>query len=285
MAKYTKPVDDEEESPARYRLPFALCKKKGIPIESWWTPRDAWDALAGRGIHADEEYKKLRQKEKNEKSAKRAKERREEKRLKKEQSVDPDHSPDYKYTHEDGKIAGVKKGAAMSFEKADGGAPNPNYGKTDLYGYDTNCQTCVPVFFARLQGYDVRALPNNRNGYIQELMHDVTLAYIDKKTRKPPELTSSPRGVNRVSWLKTTIPEGETCSMSFGWKGYSRKGHVITVRNEGGQIIGYDPQIGEQIKNMGSYLQRVDGSVNLIRFSQVELNPEYADYIMKGTKK
>lgn len=42
------------------RLPFGLCKKYGIEVGDSWTPRDAWDALAGKGITPDVIYKKLR---------------------------------------------------------------------------------------------------------------------------------------------------------------------------------------------------------------------------------
>ena len=60
----------------------------------------------------------------------------------------------------------------MSFDKADGGNPNPYYKEDvefagELFGYTTNCQTCVVAFEARMRGFDVRALPNNRNPYIK----------------------------------------------------------------------------------------------------------------------
>lgn len=42
------------------RLPFGLCKKYGIEVGESWTPRDAWDALAGKGITPGEIYKKLK---------------------------------------------------------------------------------------------------------------------------------------------------------------------------------------------------------------------------------
>lgn len=42
------------------RLPFGLCKKYGIEVEDSWSPRDAWDALAGKGITPGEIYKKLK---------------------------------------------------------------------------------------------------------------------------------------------------------------------------------------------------------------------------------
>lgn len=43
------------------RLPFGLCKKFGIEVEDSWTPRDAWDALAGKGITPEGAFKKLRE--------------------------------------------------------------------------------------------------------------------------------------------------------------------------------------------------------------------------------
>ena len=42
------------------RLPFGLCRRFGIEIEAGWTPRDAWDALAGKGITADGAYARLK---------------------------------------------------------------------------------------------------------------------------------------------------------------------------------------------------------------------------------
>lgn len=42
------------------KLPFGLCKKYGIEIGEDWTPKDAWDALAGKGITPGEIYKKLK---------------------------------------------------------------------------------------------------------------------------------------------------------------------------------------------------------------------------------
>ena len=51
------------------RLPFALCKAKGIKIQDWWTPRDAWNALKSGGYveDVDEEYAKHLKEEKREK--------------------------------------------------------------------------------------------------------------------------------------------------------------------------------------------------------------------------
>ena len=50
--------DPEKGGNAKLRLPFALCKERGIPIQDWWTPRDAWDALKNGGYidDVDEEF-------------------------------------------------------------------------------------------------------------------------------------------------------------------------------------------------------------------------------------
>ena len=44
------------------RLPFGLCKRYGINLPDEATPRDAWDALKGRGIYPEDVYKELDEK-------------------------------------------------------------------------------------------------------------------------------------------------------------------------------------------------------------------------------
>lgn len=41
------------------RLPFGLCKRYGIDVQNGWTPSDAWNALAEKGVTPKEEYAKL----------------------------------------------------------------------------------------------------------------------------------------------------------------------------------------------------------------------------------
>ena len=41
------------------RIPFGLCQREGIRIDPSWTPKDAWDALAGKGYSAGDVYKEL----------------------------------------------------------------------------------------------------------------------------------------------------------------------------------------------------------------------------------
>ena len=49
---------EAEQNTKKYRLPFALCKANGIPIQDWWRPSDAWEALSNAGyvIDVSEEY-------------------------------------------------------------------------------------------------------------------------------------------------------------------------------------------------------------------------------------
>ena len=42
------------------KLPFGLCRRFGIEVKTGWTPRDAWDALAGKGYTPEEVYKELK---------------------------------------------------------------------------------------------------------------------------------------------------------------------------------------------------------------------------------
>lgn len=43
------------------RLPYGLCQKYGIEVGSGWSPRDAWDALEGKGITPGREFARLSQ--------------------------------------------------------------------------------------------------------------------------------------------------------------------------------------------------------------------------------
>ena len=40
------------------KLPFGLCKRYGISVEKGWTPKDAWSALAGKGVTPGAEFEK-----------------------------------------------------------------------------------------------------------------------------------------------------------------------------------------------------------------------------------
>ena len=42
------------------KLPFGLCRREGITVDPKWTPKDAWNALEGKGYSAKESYAELR---------------------------------------------------------------------------------------------------------------------------------------------------------------------------------------------------------------------------------
>ena len=42
------------------KIPFGLCQREGIRIDPGWTPKDAWNALEGKGYKAGEVYKELK---------------------------------------------------------------------------------------------------------------------------------------------------------------------------------------------------------------------------------
>lgn len=63
------PDDDEPKNNSAGRsgghgntkIPFGLCKREGIKIGQDWTPKDAWNALEGKGYSASETYKELKE--------------------------------------------------------------------------------------------------------------------------------------------------------------------------------------------------------------------------------
>ena len=270
-----------EENARKYRLPFALCKSKGIPIQDWWTPRDAWEALR-RGGHIDnvsEEYKEYYRNLKKE-QAKSSRERSKRKAL---QLKDPQHNPSKDYQHQDGAIDGAVKGTPMDFKAADSGNVNPYYGKG--IGYSFNCQTCVATYFARRQGYDVRALPNLNNKYIFQLSHDVSLVYVDKNGKHPTK-TAKPKGERVGLFLEKNIGKNEIYTVDFEWTG-KRTGHIITAeRGEDGAVRLYDPQTNKIIKNseFSKYFKSTK-NIELMKLTGFEIDERFADKIMKGVNK
>lgn len=42
------------------KIPFGLCEREGIKVDPKWSPRDAWEALEGKGYSAGDTYAELR---------------------------------------------------------------------------------------------------------------------------------------------------------------------------------------------------------------------------------
>lgn len=282
MADDFKYDPEAEESSRGTRLPFGLCKAHGIEIKDWWTPKDAWDALKHGGVVEDvsEAYAEYYRKKKREKDKERQKASRERAKRKAKQLADLTHNPDPDYKHERGKIAGAAKGTPMSFEKADSGNCNPYYGK-GLIGYRHNCQTCVAVYIARRNGYDVRALPNLNNRNIADLSHDTALAYVNDYGNKPHHKLK-PYGMRTDRFLDQSIKEGRLYSIEWQY-GASSNGHIITVeRNADGKVQLYDPQTNEITTDVSKYFNEARATnIKIMDLTDYKLDEKFCDKIMK----
>ena len=56
--------DGESDGGGRHgnnRIPYGLCQREGIDIQPGWTPKDAWNALEGKGYSASSVYKELKE--------------------------------------------------------------------------------------------------------------------------------------------------------------------------------------------------------------------------------
>lgn len=138
-------------------------------------------------------------------------------------------------------IAGVKQGYPMDFSHADSGHTNPNF---SLGGkYRVNCQSCVPVFIARMRGYNIEVLPKGETG--SELSRDTRLAWIDPKTGKKPEPVyfNANRKTEFFEALEDRIGEGQQWAVEYAYAG-KHCGHILTFMKVYGKLYMFDPQSG-----------------------------------------
>ena len=201
-------------------------------------------------------------------------------------------------------IAGVKRGKEMTFEEADNGNVNPDYGKE--YGYSINCQSCVVAFEARLRGYNVKVLPNTKGSMLEQLSRKTNMAWIDPATGKAPkyikdELLRTPK--KYLSFIKEIVKQGERYTIEFEWKGRSRSGHIVNLdRNNSGELRIKDNQRGLKEKSewigdseILTYLSRIKYEATsygykyptvpeLLRIDNMEFNLDVINKIMKGVK-
>ncbi|MCD7780942.1 MAG: hypothetical protein LUH05_09770 [Candidatus Gastranaerophilales bacterium] len=164
----------------------------------------------------------------------------------------PDKRPDKNKNYPD-EIAGVKRGEPMSLEQAGGNNVNPDFNPMMYNSNNTNCQSAVAVFEARMRGYDVEtAIPNKMEDIeIQnKLSVNSNFAYIDPITGKTPEFTTLKvnNALECEQLLDENIRQGERYAFSFVWKDGSHskgKGHIIEVwKDKNNKLEFYDPQSG-----------------------------------------
>ncbi len=194
-----------------------------------------------------------------------------------------EHTPEKNYTYKKGCIAGAEKGKKMSFRQADNGAFNPYHKLVE--GYEDNCQTCVAVYVARRQGYNVRALPylysgSYTNSTMRDLANNPYKAYKDAQNEQPQAIKYF--GENKHSFLEKIIQPGEIYSVSFGW----RKGgfHIILAEKDvDGKLFLYDPQSNKKYANnkISKYFKSVERSMVYVNLTNVSMNEAVCDKIMK----
>jgi len=190
-------------------------------------------------------------------------------------------------------IAGVKRGKKMTWDEANGGKPNPNFKKGN--GYQTNCQSCVVTYEARLRGYDVQALPNTKGSMLEKLSRKTNIAWIDPATGKHPGYIFDDTITNAsrfAEFLEKVIEPDKRYTLEFLWTNRGRTGHIISVdRTADGILRLYDPQNGKTyIKQEAlEYLKQLKYSKisppQILRIDDKQFNLDVVNYIMEGVRK
>lgn len=200
-------------------------------------------------------------------------------------------------------IANVTPGNSMTFEQADSGHVNPNYGKD--YGYSINCQSCVVAFEARERGYNVQVLPCTKGSVLDRLSIDPRMAWIDPKTGKHPEYiydNNRRTAEEYLDFVSEVVKPRNRYTIQFAWKGRGHSGHIVNIdRAPNGLLRIKDNQRGreEQSEWIGDfavldYLSRVKyedklpfGSSTpcvpqLLRVDNMDFDFSIVNHIMKG---
>ena len=158
-------------------------------------------------------------------------------------------------------IAGVKRGNEMTREEANGGKPNPNFKQG--HGYQTNCQSCVVAYEARLRGYNVQALPYVKGSAAEKILRQTNRAWIDPATGKHPEYMYDDTATTAkkfLSFLENNIKSKQRYTLEFTWKGRHSSGHIVSLdRDASGKLRIYDPQSGVTYTggNVAKYLGQI----------------------------
>lgn len=188
------------------------------------------------------------------------------------------------------RFANIKKGKPMTFQQADGRAPNPNHGKAR--GYSINCQSCVVAYEARRRGYNVETLPmSNKNTAMRMLSHDPDLAWIDPKTGEKRIATavnsSTPKAI--VDEISSAISEKERYTLKYS-RTNSRSGHIVSLEKVGKELRLYDPQVARIYPSSAAVIDYLRNRPNItrlkmLRVDDLDFNTTIVDNILKEAKK
>lgn len=184
-------------------------------------------------------------------------------------------------------IAGVKKGKPMTFDEADTGKVNPHY--VPHTATADNCQSCIPAFKARLDGFDVQAKAfDESNEIMVELSENTSLAWIDKTTGSLPEyIKPNERYVpSLIDWFLNNLVEGDYYSIEF-YRKHVAYGHVMIIFRKNAGIVLYDPQSDEKLsgKKFELLLYTIrTKTVKLLNISTCFLNKAVVDFVLEERK-
>jgi len=196
-------------------------------------------------------------------------------------------------------IAGVKRGNEMTREEANGEKPNPNFRQGN--GYQTNCQSCVVAYEARLRGYNVQTLPYVEGSAAEKISRQTSRAWIDPATGKHPEYMYDDTATTAkkfLAFLEDNIKSKQRYTLEFTWKGRSASGHIVSLdRDESGNLRIYDPQSSvtytggnvakylEQIKyTMTVYGHKMPARPKVLRVDDKQFNLDVVNEILEGAR-
>ena len=198
-------------------------------------------------------------------------------------------------------ISGVKRGKPMSPEDAGGKNVNPGFYNSDDIGYQYNCTFCVPIHRARELGYDIEALPINKDiidAQVRMLLKYPYFAFKESKEARPmrPIKIRSNNIEECKQQIEKIVKPGqvyEFWSQSVDMdEGIS---HVLEIsRNENNEIKFYDPQrgkfYGEEYYEQMKYTRIEDGTIQyfpqfLFRIDNLDLNYELLNKISRPTQR
>ena len=154
---------------------------------------------------------------------------------------------------------------------------NPNFA-SGKKGYTINCQRCVVAMEARMQGYDVEALPARENDKYA------------RKNRWAKFFGKNPRSVKLVNNAKSN-PTVETTKQKIlenmgKWGSHSRAvlavqwndrdyGHVMTLVNTSLGVALFDPQTAK-VHSLDEILSKSElKTVRMLRVDDSNLDNEY----------
>lgn len=209
----------------------------------------------------------------------------------------------YKFSKNVTALAGVKKGAPMSFEQADGSSCNPHYTsgalvyslekKRNIEPYRVNCQSCVLAYEMRRRGFDIEAQPNMKNDDINKcltLSADCVGAWRDPKTGAAPVVTHHAASDTQtlISSLSDVMKIGERHAVMGApnsFFGNTEAGHIFIAERDKKGVFLYDPQTTKKC-----YMDEVGSptSMNVIylrdfqsyRIDNCEINTNFADGVL-----